>query len=451
MKRSASFEKNDLSLHHQAKGSVYSLMDHENHENINLPVNPNLLTYNDKILNKKLERSLFSNPGNVSPSLEFKNNLILFSIFHISYLSISIVITSLMYSVSNQSEGNFLLKITFLSILSCFSLLMLSALLRFRALLMKSRELISLLSIFMVFFMIVCDDRVLSGMNGEAGTSAGQHTILAIALYLAVVRYALMDSFKHLAIICITSVVISLIAIVVFSSTALLSGLADFFILLAFLVVMLMDTYQNDLRTKQLFWRKQKEKEYTSESQDELESDDLLTSIKTEVEVLIQSFDKIKKNIKSVCAVIMYKDVKNKLKFAVTEIERVKRRMAQGTFMNVVRLEQHPGISENDKLFIFENFTDPSQASAKRSTKLKQSRISEAPLWPSQGSELDMLLAGIGTVWDFDIWFVHQTTGHSVSLSAKYVMKKWTLAETLKIEESISDNYFMALERVNFT
>lgn len=448
MIREMTFDKNELSLHHQAKGLVYTMMDHEHHENANLPVNLNLLTYNDKALTRKLTQSLFTAPYTHSASPEFKSNIILFSIFQISFLVVSIIVTSLEYAANQKSRKVFMLKITLLAVLSCCTFLALTAMAKSSKFLLKSREVLSWLSIAMVIYMSICDERVLSGMIGQDFSSSGQYTITIIGLYIAAVRHALMDSFKNLAILSGVALASALATTLAFSAVPLTSGLSDFFILLAFLVIVLMDTYQNDLRIKQLFWRKEKEKEYSAGTEDLEHEDNLLNNIKTEIEIIIQSFDKIKKNLKNVCAVIMYKDVKNKLKLAINEIDRVKRRLAHGTFTNVFKLEHHPGISENDKLFIVENFADPNHTALKRCSKIKQSRLTESPLWSNQGTEIEVLLGGIGNMWNFDIWFVYQTTGYSVYLAAKYMMKKWLLAETLNIEYSVSENYFLTLEKV---
>ena len=55
-----------------------------------------------------------------------------------------------------------------------------------------------------------------------------------------------------------------------------------------------------------------------------------ISNINTEIELIIQSCEKIKQTIKTANALIMFKDVKNKLKSAQSELEKVKRRMAQG-------------------------------------------------------------------------------------------------------------------------
>ena len=125
------------------------------------------------------------------------------------------------------------------------------------------------------------------------------------------------------------------------------------------------------------------------------EHDTGLMNINTEIELIIKSCDRIKQTIKTASAVIMYKDVKNKLKSAQTELEKVKRRMAQGGFMNVSKLEQHPGISEDDKIFLLEYCTYLSNALPKKS-RAKESRVSVIGMWRNSVSDVQNLLVGVG-------------------------------------------------------
>jgi hypothetical protein len=52
----------------------------------------------------------------------------------------------------------------------------------------------------------------------------------------------------------------------------------------------------------------------------------------------------------------------------------------------------------------------------------------------------------VGTSWGFDIWTVHNETGHSVSLVGKFLFKKWELLKDLKAAESTSDQFFNKVE-----
>jgi hypothetical protein len=444
MKRTITFEKSELSLYMQANNSIYSLLGHEKHENNDIPLNMNFLTFADKNLNKKLTNTLFVNQETSALSQGFKYNLTLFNIFHLWCLITLIVSTSVMYSKDQLTKRQLMLQMTLLMVIFTVSVVFVYSLFRVKQVTMYTREILAGVVAFMTFYLTFTDPRVFSNILNTQFT--GGNTLI-IGFYLVSLRKATMDDFRFLLFSVVFALVISLVFVLVFMDQSLPSGLQDFFILLGFFSIESFDVYQADLRVKHLFWRKEKE-QVLEEVLVEDNSESSFTSLNTEIEVIIQSCDKIKKTIKTACDVIMYKDVKTKLKMAQVELERVKRRIATGSMMEVVKLEQHPNISENDKLFIFENFTDFSRNTNKRKSRLHESRVYPAPKFANEVAEFEGLMGSFGTIWNFDIWFVHQTTGSSIYVTAKYLMNKWLLATQLDLVQSTIDNYFLTLEHV---
>lgn len=445
MKRSITFEKSDLNLYIQANNSIYSLLGHDKHENNDIPLNLNLLSFTDKTLNNKLMTSLFLNQETKKVSSEFKYNLILFNIFHISCLLTLLASISFMYSSGNMTEKYFILQIMILLIIFTFTIVFCYSLSKINKAMVHSQKVFACISVCMIFFLIFTDYRVFNGTFNATGNG----NFLIIGFYIVLMRHAIMENFKYILLTISLSIILCLIFIFIFTSHSLNSCLKDFFILTGFLITQAFDSYQADLRVKHLFWRKEKEKSM-DDSINEENCEHSYNSLNTEIELIIQSCEKIKKTIKTASDVIMYKDVKTKLKIAQVELERVKRRIANGSMMEVVKLEQHPNISENDKLFIYENFTDFSRNTNKRKSRLHDSRVSSAPRWARELVEFDGLLGSFGAVWNFDIWFVHQTTGSSIYVTAKYLIHKWLLCGQLDLAQSTIDNYFLTLEHVWF-
>lgn len=443
MKRSITFEKSDLNLYIQANNSIYSLLGHERHENSDIPLNPNLLSFTDKTLNTKLLTNLFMSQDTMQVSQNFKYNLVLFNIFHICCLLTLLISTSVMYSSGYMKKKYFMLQVTILLIILTMSILFCYSVSKIKRVMVRTQEIVTLIVISMIFFLIFTDARVFSGIFDQSGNG----NILVIGFYIVSMRCAIMENFKCIIFTIILSIVLSLIFIFSFSHNSLLSCLKDLFILLGFLTVQGFDSYRADLRLKHLFWRKEKEQSIDDVLIED-SCDNTLNSLSTEIELIIQSCEKIKKTIKTASDVIMYKDVKTKLKIAQVELERVKRRIATGSMMQVVKLEQHPNISENDKLFIYENFTDFSRNTNKRKSRLHESRVYPAPNWASELVEFEGLLGSFGTIWNFDIWFVHQTTGSSIFVTAKFLINKWLLSTQLDLSQSTIDNYFLTLEHV---
>lgn len=56
--------------------------------------------------------------------------------------------------------------------------------------------------------------------------------------------------------------------------------------------------------------------------------------------------------------------------------------------------------------------------------------IGHAILKEYAAEELGSLLNTCGKNWNFDIWFVYDTTGHSVSIIGKFLMERLCLTES---------------------
>ena len=166
---------------------------------------------------------------------------------------ITFFINILLYKTGSQSYNHFLFRITFICFIFCVSILILISLLKYYSIISHIRIIFAGLCMLTIAYLIICDERILSGITGQVYESSNPNTILIISMYTLMIRYILLDSFLYITIICIYSLLLTLITVMVLSSVSFLSGLADFLILLAFLVIELMETHQVDLRTRQLF------------------------------------------------------------------------------------------------------------------------------------------------------------------------------------------------------
>ena len=451
MNRTRTIEKNEISLYKQVSGSIYGILDHEKHENSSLPINPNNLLFKDRALNSKFTESLFKDLASIGPSIEFKHNLKLFYIFHLSFLLINLITTILHYTYGDQSYSHLILRLTLLSILFTLSLLCIYLVLKFQSLLLRSQKIFLSLSTFIVLYLILTDERVLSGLTNQPYSQSIPSTVLLIGFYICMLRHLLLNSFFHLAFITTLSLVLSLVFLLTFSTVSVLNSLADFLVLSIFLVLELMETHQIDFRTRQLFWRKQMEEEHLDNFELVCEGENTTAaSICTEIELVIQSCDKIKVNLKSAAAVIMYKDVKRKLKSAQSDLERVKRRLAQGTLTNITKLDQYSGLSEDEKKYIIQNFTNAVETGFKKN-KPVGAKLTSGSIWTDFSVEVENLMAAVGSVWNLDIWFIYNSTGQSISIIGKYLFDKWQLIGTLQVPSSTINNFFASLESVTPT
>lgn len=229
-----------------------------------------------------------------------------------------------------------------------------------------------------------------------------------------------------------------------------LENFNNFFIMMIFIILQIIDTQQCEMKMKKDFWVQfRDERTYkTSLSM----HDDAPPSFRTETELLIFSCDRIKKTLKDVCSVIIFKDIKSKLKIVQVELEQVKQRISRVGLFNEVKIEHQVDIDPEDRKFISENFIDISYLTPERSVASEltlfefKEKCENFPFSHYGIEKLESVLSQLGKNWCFDIWFVHNATGQSVSIAGKYLFEKWELNDFLRQEPSVSGEFFERLE-----
>ncbi|CAG9320878.1 CHK1_3 [Blepharisma stoltei] len=439
----------------QTNHSIYSLLGHEEHENISLPINPNFLTYKDAALNKLYAESLYLDKRDSKYlSKEFKNNLLTFYIFITSYIIISVATWSLLYYDNKMCQIHFIVRITMLAIILFLSYAILFGILMNHNLIYYAQRFYAGLGLFIMLYLILCEENILSGITGCGYAQSTQSHVLAMACFITLLRIVTFDNFFSIAIIAFFSLILLLGCFVAFSAISIIALLSDFFILLVFLVLQLVESRQSEFRAKQLFWRKSKEEQAMSSGPVIFEKENKLNSQETffepQIEAIFKTLDKIKTNIKAASIVIIFSDVKNKLKRAIYEIEKIKRKLVHGKLFIQTDIQNNKNMDEEDLTFILENFVDRGHGELQRVTvrrKTMSEIIEKKPTLVGYSSpDLERILSGVGTNWNFDIWFVYQMTGSSVSIISKYLLQKWGINELFSIPEPVSDSFFKNLE-----
>lgn len=118
------------------------------------------------------------------------------------------------------------------------------------------------------------------------------------------------------------------------------------------------------------------------------------------------------------------------MKAVCTEIEKVKSRIGHGKYWKQVKIDKDHFIDEEDKAFISENYMDPTSTNLKSFIKTKTMKEYEKqkslsfPFSNYGASELEGVLSTVGRNWNFDIWFVYNSTGHSIFIVARHLLKK---------------------------
>lgn len=205
-----------------------------------------------------------------------------------------------------------------------------------------------------MIYLVITDERVLSGITGNTYNSSNQSHVMVIICFIVLIRLVTNENFLTLAIISFITLILLLALFIALSPLSVFATLSDFFILVVFLVIQIIESHKSEYRAKQLFWRKTKEEDACSPSSSLMDDEKKKESsqVNTEIELLVESCDKIKQYIKTATAVIMFKDVKAKLKLAQNEVEKIKRKIAHSTIRDKFKLDFGEELDEQDKEFV---------------------------------------------------------------------------------------------------
>ncbi|CAG9320849.1 pde-4_2 [Blepharisma stoltei] len=441
----------------QTGHAIYSVLGHEEHESICFPINPNFISYKEKVLNQKyLESLCFHKHNDNNLSREYKNNLLIFYLFLTCYLVISLATWSLLYNSDKIKTGPFTVRMIFLTMILVMSYTVLYFIWKYHHFAYYTNLFFGILGLLIMFYLVLCDENVLSGMFGNDYNPNAQTHTLAMACFIVLLRTITYDNFFIIVGISFITMILMLGCFLTLTSLSPIAVLSDFFILVIFFVIQIIESHQAEMRAKQLFYRKIKEEEALDPNPSFLEPEkNTQNMFNSEIEVTVGAIDKIKQNIKAAATVIMFKDVKVKLKNATIEIEKIKRKIAHGDmFMfNVDKFSENQEMDEQDRAFVLQLCLDQKHEKTQRGAVRRVSMLDVQEKKPeflakSYGmEELETVLYCVGVNWKFDIWFVYQTTGSSLSIVAKYLFQKWSLNETFSIQEEVSDRFFQALER----
>ena len=141
---------------------------------------------------------------------------------------------------------------------------------------------------------------------------------------------------------------------------------------------------------------------------------------------------------------IMYQDLRDSLKVSQVEIEILKQRIGNALYSTEVRLEDSM-MDADDKQFISQNFVEVGYKSSEKASSSPQTMLDftasavHYPFGHYGVNQMESVLSQLGHNWNFDIWFVQDSIGQSISVVGKYLFQKWALTEhLLQTDEKVS-------------
>ena len=448
--KKSNIKETDSILSH-SRSAIYQILGHEKYEAKNLPVDFNMLNFIEKNKSTKLTSSLYEDQERKTLSDEFKNNLLYYFLFNFGYLLILVSFSIVFYTTGSLSSVHLQIHLIILNLLAIVGLSVLLSLCYRAKLRGHVREIFLGLAVLTSFYFIFADARVLCSLTGEAVPTNRLPLSFGLVCNIVLARYVFFDYFLY-------TLILGLVNSFVFLTTQLaVSGLHDYstlaegLIIILFNLIQISECYKVDLRIKHVFWRREKE-QLTELAENKKNQSFRVSGINTEAELVLSTCSIISNNLKQVSKVVIYKDVKKLLKESLTELDKIKYKFAHSGFEHS-KIEVNPGLDDEERTFIRQSFMHI--ASAQKVFRAPTMKIFEKQsLFPFSAyslTELESVLSSIGRNWSFDIFFLYESTGQSISLVSKYLLQKWSLYDHLGLDEEMTEKYFTSLENVTPT
>ena len=433
------------------KVKMYTLLNRDENEKTTLPVDPNLSKFYDKGASEEYIKHLFLNKTEEKLSKVVVVKLLVFYIYLVLASACYLIFSIIAYSKGELSESQMRFHVvcnTAIPLITLFALV----LLKYPKFLIRHIQMIySGLCLVYYSYLIVGNKYFLSKLLKEDEPDFEMPLNLSIISLSIALRFLVFHSFLS-SLILNTLVTLEYLLLIFLTNSYELDNICQFFILFLFLSLQIIDSKHSELEQKKSFWLQfQYEKSFKTSLTNRFDDSD--PSMHTDTEMLISSIDSVKKTIKQCCAVIIYKDIKDSLKLAQVKLENMKQRIGKGLYLNEVKLEHHEDLDPEDKKFISQNFIDFSHINTpERSavTELTVFEFKEAsgnfPFSHYGIEKLESILSQFGKNWSFDIWFIHDATGQSISIIGKYLFQKWQFNEFLNQTCEVTDEFFIRIE-----
>ena len=447
---SGSFNKNYSS-------SLYSIIGQKVADIEKVPISGNTVKFKDSKIEQKFIQSLFcdSDP-NIRASNEFKTNLIFLYLFFSGYIIATALQDLFLFRQLLIPSQVYIFKTVFLGLLSAAYFSVLNAILKSMYMLKRATEIFTLLALVIISYIIVTDYRVLFSISSNTDQQLQiYHPTLCTFIFTILFSRLLFENFLNVLIISIFAFTSTSLALILSQPSKLVQFIPELTFLLISLSHLCFTSYKHSVFARDYFWRNELKNKHIDDISELTELNDITNKnyINTEIELVVQLCEKIKKCIKSAYSLLIFKDVKAKLKVALNELDNLKRRVTGDIFKHAVFVGESEFLDEQDRTFINQFFMQFSHKSTNILSKFNTLRdcsdSSPTSFFNRYGiRNFEKALEAIGTEWSFDIWFIHQSTGHNIYILSRYLSEKWGIIEEFTIPEEIFDKFFQTVERV---
>lgn len=446
----------DQELSSQAKHpSEYTMLKHGANEIPYVPIEPNLLFFTDKLLQIRYFRVLYIDQNRNAISKEFGYNILSFYIYLTIFLLISLGVVISLFGSNKLSKDQLIFHVVYISIIFLYMYSILFALLKSIRFIYYNRIMYMILGIMTYLYMIFGTSFVLSGLIDDKKESNLIPMTAGMVGFTYYYRRILFDSYRHLVLTLIPILIIYLAINLVYNDTFPYCIIGEFAAIALFLITQIIESHSVENRTIQLFYRMEKEQE--SHFDDDIihksadgNENNYFNSV---TELIISKCDFIVKEIKYATSVIIFKDVKNRLKNAQIEMNYIRSRVTKLDYSENFDLSSQD-IDEQDKEFISQNFLKKTSLAQRQAPMPKSINLETitSNVFSTRVliQEIIDYIPKVGQEWNFNIFYIKEKTGRSISVIATYLFTKLNIEDFLFVSEQEFFNYFDSLEKVNY-
>ena len=441
-------KEENMLFSHSISGA-YMIMRHEDYENLSIPLNSNTLNFTISELNENIYSKLYTD-AEKSTSMDFKRNLYSYLVYTVLSLAILLIFALLLYHEGNSSGSFLYVSIICLIALFIYTSILCFLLVNFKINVLHIRTVILSLIFSKMLYYIILDARVFfnfAGVTIPARIPMSYMIVIELFMSEAILFY----SFLHVLIVGVISFSIYVIINLLVFPGSDVSICSEISLIGLISMLKIIECYQRDMRIKHIFWRGAKEDMALAMHYQVIKRGSICESHNPESNPK-ELCQEVLENLKYISKVIIYKDISLLAKETVRMIRHMKKSLSHTCLLPEFELNRD--IDEQDYAFITENFMKIISDEQLPQHGITMDCIQSSSTFPFQSygvSELKSLLHYLGKSWNFDIFFIYESTGKSISLLSRYILMKWGIHEHLGIPEDISTNYFQHLEDVMLT
>lgn len=432
--------------------SEYITLKHDQNEVPNLPVDSNLLYLTEKKMRKKYFEILYIDEKTKLISKEFSYGLLTYYLYISLIMLFNLILSICLYYSSDISSNFFMFQIILTSFFLLFGFTFLFVLNHSYKAILYNQPVFVVFNILIYLYLIVGSSQVFEGISSDSMSSHLIPTLAEIIGLTYAYRRLLFDSYRHLIFSIIPVLILFLILNLIYSSVSVYTTLTEFACFTLFGFLQIIEAHSVEHRTIQLFYRMEKE-EFRSKnirnrsSELNVKSENNLT----ELESLENKCEFVIKEIKHAISVIIFREVKLRLKNAQAEVVKIKNKLGSLNFPAEINLAAED-LDDEDKAFIAQNYFKNSlltfsnggrqKVNGNRTVNIKSQFNKSALLI------IEDYLCKLGSEWNINPFYIEEKTGKTFSVISSYIFKIAHLEDLLKIPEDLFSSFFESLERV---